>query len=220
VTKETIAMTPELRRYVLDVSLREPDVLRRLREETESLPEAGYQIAPEQGQFMALIVRLIAARRIIEIGTFTGYSALAMALAMPADGHLLACDVNATWTAIAQRYWAEAGIVDRITLALRPALATLDALIAEGAAGRYDLAFIDADKTSYPAYFERSLTLIRPGGLIMIDNTLWHGRVLDAASRDPDTQAIRAFNAALSRDERIELSLLPVADGLTLARKR
>jgi predicted O-methyltransferase YrrM len=160
------------------------------------------------------------ARRIIEVGTFTGYSALVMAQAMSEDGCLVALDVSEAWTAIAQRYWAEAGVQDRIELTLGPALATLDALLANGEAGRYDLAFIDADKENYGNYFERALVLLRPGGLICIDNTLWGGKVVDADARDAETQAIRALNAALKNDERVDLSLVPIGDGLTLARKR
>jgi predicted O-methyltransferase YrrM len=177
------------------------------------------QIAPEQGQFMALLVRLTGARRILEIGTFTGYSALAMALALPAEGRIVACDVSEAWTAVAKRYWQRAGVAGRIELRLAPALQTLDALIGEGGGGSFDFAFIDADKSRYLDYYERSLTLLRPGGLIAVDNTLWGGSVADPAKIDADTAAIRAFNAALHADPRIELSLVPIGDGLTLARK-
>jgi predicted O-methyltransferase YrrM len=181
------------------------------------------QIAPEQGQFMALLVRLIGARRILEIGTFTGYSALAMALALPADSRLVACDVSETWTDVARRFWAEAGVAERIDLRLRPALETLETLetlSAEGGRDGFDLAFIDADKERYRDYFEACLRLVRPGGLICVDNTLWGGSVADPQRTDADTEAIRAFNAALHADPRIDLSLVPIGDGLTLARRR
>lgn len=216
----TIGLSDALHRYLLDVSLREPEILSRLRAETATLPDARMQISPEQGQLMALLVRLTGARRILEIGTFTGYSALIMAQALPADGQLVACDVSETWTAIGRRYWAEAGVLDRITLWLAPALTTLDGLLAEGEAERFDLVFIDADKESYEAYYERALALIRTGGLILIDNTLWGGSVVDLTRTDPGTVAIRAFNQALKADARIDLSLIPIGDGLTLARKR
>lgn len=216
----TIALSDGLYDYLLDVSLREPDVLRRLREETAKIPAAAMQIAPEQGQFMALLVELMGARKAIEVGTFTGYSSLSVALALPPGGRLVTCDVNAEWTNVARRYWAEAGVADRIDLRLGPALETLDALIAEGEAGTFDFAFIDADKTEYDAYYERILTLLRPGGLVSVDNVLWSGRVIDTAKQDSDTRAIRAFNEKIHADPRVSLSLVPIGDGLTLARKR
>ena len=216
----TITIFDGLYDYLLDVSLREPDVLRRLRDETAKIPAAAMQIAPEQGQFMALLVELMEARKAIEVGTFTGYSSLSVALALPPGGRLVTCDVNAETTAVARRYWAEAGVEDRIDLRLAPALETLDALIAEGEAGTFDFAFIDADKVEYDAYYERILTLLRPGGLVSVDNVLWSGRVLDTARQDPDTRAIRAFNKKLHADPRVSLSLVPIGDGLTLARKR
>ena len=219
-SNRTIAVDDALYQYILDVSLREPELMRRLRAETASLPEATMQIAPDQGQFMALLVRLIGARRIIEVGTFTGYSALCMALALPEGGRIVACDVNETWTAVARRYWAEAGVTERIDLRLAPALQTLDAMVAGGEAGRYDLAFIDADKENYAAYYERALTLLRPGGLIIVDNVMWSGSVIDPDKTGIETEAIRAFNAARRSDERVDLSLVAVGDGLTLARKR
>ena len=178
------------------------------------------QIGPDQGQFMALLVELMGARNTLEVGTFTGYSALAMALALPNDGRLVACDVSEEWTAIGRPYWEEAGVADKIDLRLAPALETLDALLAEGLAGTFDFAFIDADKEGYEAYFERALELIRPGGLIALDNTLWEGKVLDPQVTDVNTEAIRRINTKLARDERVTLSLLPIGDGLTLARKR
>lgn len=216
----TITLSDGLYDYLLDVSLREPDVLRRLREETAKIPAAAMQIAPEQGQFMALLVELMGARKAIEVGTFTGYSSLSVALALPPDGRLVACDVSAEWTDVARRYWAEAGVADRIDLRLGPALETLDALIAEGEAGTFDFAFIDADKAGYDAYYERILTLLRPGGLVSVDNVLWSGRVIDTAKQDSDTRAIRAFNEKIHADPRVSLSLVPIGDGLTLARKR
>jgi caffeoyl-CoA O-methyltransferase len=218
-SNKTLTMNDELYAYLCQVSLRESPRLARLREETAALPEHPMQIAPEQGQFMALLVALIGARRALEIGVFTGYSALCVADALPADGRLVACDISETWTAIARRYWREAGVESRIDLRLAPALRTLDALIAEGQSGDYDFAFIDADKTNYMNYYERCLTLLRPGGLIVIDNVLWSGSVIDAADQDADTCAIRDFNAALHRDQRVKISMLPVADGLTLAMK-
>jgi caffeoyl-CoA O-methyltransferase len=210
--------------YILANSLREPEVLRRLREETAGLPYAGMQIGPEQGQFMALLVELMGARRTLEIGTFTGYSALAVALALPADGRVVACDVSEEYTDVARRYWTEAGVADKIELHLAPALETLDRLLAPGPgggqAGRFDFAFIDADKVNYDDYYERVLLLLRPGGLAAIDNVLWDGKVVEVAPTDPDTQAIQALNAKLKHDSRVTISLLPLGDGLTLARKR
>jgi caffeoyl-CoA O-methyltransferase len=219
-SNQTTPLTPELYRYLLDVSLREPDVLRRLRIHTATLAEAHMQIAPEQGQFMALLVELLGARRVIEIGVFTGYSALAVALALPPDGRLLACDVSEEWTTLARPFWQEAGVTDKIDLRLAPALATLDALLAGGQAGRFDFAFIDADKENTIVYYERLLSLLRSGGLIAVDNVLWNGWVADPRHNEQDTVAIRAFNQHLHADERVSLSVVPIGDGLTLARKR
>ncbi len=220
VANRTITLFDGLYDYLLDVSLREPDVLRRLRDETAKIPTAAMQIAPEQGQFMALLVELMEARKAIEVGTFTGYSSLCVALALPPGGRLVTCDVNEEWTDVARRYWAEAGVGDRIDLRLAPALETLDALIAGGEAETFDFAFIDADKKSYEAYYERILTLLRPGGLVSVDNVLWNGRVIDATKQDEATRAIRAFNKKIHRDRRVSLSLVPIGDGLTLARKK
>ena len=219
-SNRTLTVDDRLYDYMLAVSLREPAILRRLREETAALAESAMQIAPEQGQFMAFLVESMGARRTLEIGTFTGYSALSVALALPADGRLIACDVSEEWTTIARRYWREAGVADKIELRLGPGIETLDRLIAEGESGRFDFAFIDADKESYGDYFERVLALLRPGGVIAVDNVLWSGRVADPDDDDADTRAIRAFNRSLRDDSRISLSLLPIADGLTLARKR
>jgi predicted O-methyltransferase YrrM len=218
--KRHIELTEKLQDYVLQNSLREPPLLGRLREETARLPLAGMQIAPDQGQFMALLARLVGARRCLEIGTFTGYSALALALALPPEGRIIACDINPDTTAIARRYWQEAGVAGKIELRLGPALETLDRLIAAGQEGGFDLVFIDADKENYDGYYERALRLLRPGGLIIIDNVLWGGWVADLRRKDPETAALRALNAKLRGDERIDLSLLPLADGIALARKR
>jgi predicted O-methyltransferase YrrM len=219
-SKRNIELTEKLDDYILGVSLRESAVQRRLREETARLPMAGMQIAPDQGQLMALLARLVGARNCLEIGTFTGYSALAVALALPPEGRIIACDVNPETTAVAQRYWREAGVADKIELKLAPALATLDALLAARQEGRFDFAFIDADKENYDGYYERLLRLLRPGGLIVIDNVLWGGAVADMRVKDAETAALRALNQKLHRDERVDLVLLPLADGITLARKR
>ncbi|TAM12774.1 MAG: SAM-dependent methyltransferase [Nevskiaceae bacterium] len=217
-TNKTIKLDDTLYRYVLDHSLREHPEQTALRTATASHRLANMEIAPEQGQFMALLVRLIGARNTIEIGTFTGYSALSVALALPADGHLLACDISREYTDVARPYWARAGVAHKIELVIAPALETLDARLAAGEAGRYDFAFIDADKTGYDAYYERCLKLLRYGGLIMIDNALWSGAVARPA-QDADTRALQALNDKLHADARIDFSLLPLADGIGLARK-
>jgi predicted O-methyltransferase YrrM len=219
-SNRTLTLDDRTYRYLLDHSLREAPELAKLRAETASHPKVNMQIAPEQGQFMQMLVRLTGARRAIEVGVFTGYSSLAVMLAMPADGRLLALDVSEEYTGVARRHWQAAGVADRIELVIAPARATLDARIAAGEAGRYDFAFIDADKTSYLAYYERLLTLVRPGGLIVVDNTLWSGEVANPGNREADTVALREFNDALHDDPRIDLVLLPIADGITLARIR
>ncbi len=219
-SNQSIQLTPELYTYLLEVSLRESDLLQELRERTRRMPEARMQIAPEQGQFMTLLARLLGTRQALEIGVFTGYSALCVASALPADGRLIACDISAEYTRIAREYWERAGVADRIDLRLAPASETLATLLAEGAAGSFDLAFIDADKTGYADYYEQCLALLRPGGLIVVDNVLWNGRVLDAATADEDTRAIRAFNRRIHKDARVDLSLVPIGDGLSLLRKR
>ncbi|MFP6742892.1 MAG: class I SAM-dependent methyltransferase [Alphaproteobacteria bacterium] len=218
--KRSLDLDDRLYDYLLEASLREPEILRRLREETAAMPLSMMQIAPEQGQFMGLIVELIGARQCLELGVFTGYSSLVVALALPDDGHITACDVSEEFTAVARRYWAEAGIAHKIDLRLAPGLDTLDALLAEGADETYDFAFVDAVKTEYADYYERLLKLIRPGGLIAVDNVLWGGAVADPDDNGEDTVAIRAFNEKLRDDPRVTMSLLPLADGLTLVRKR
>lgn len=218
-SKRTLHLTDQLYDYLLDVSLRESPALRRLRDETVQLPMARMQISPEQGQFMALLLRLMGARHTLEIGVFTGYSTLCAALALPDEGRIVACDVNPEWTSIAQRHWRDAGVAHKIDLRLAPAADSLNALVAQGQQNRFDFAFIDADKGNYGVYYETCLNLVRPGGLIAIDNVLWGGAVADPTANDEDTRAIRALNDKLHRDSRIELSLVPIADGLTLARR-
>lgn len=217
---QTLNLTPDVYRYLLQHSLREPDILRALRQETQTMPGAQMQIAPEQGQFMAFLVQLMGARRTLEIGVFTGYSSLAVALALPPDGYLLACDVNPDTTQIARRYWEKAGVAHKIDLRLAPAKETLATLLTQGQTNYYDFAFIDADKENYWTYYEQCLQLVRPGGLIMVDNVLWSGAVADPTVQDRSTQAIREFNHKLHQDERINLTMLPLADGVTLAWKR
>ena len=216
----TLGLPGTVQDYLRRVGVREPPLLARLREETRALPQGGMQISPEQGQFMALLVRIHGARRCLEIGTFTGYSALAVALALPADGKLLCCDVSAEFTAVARRYWQEAGVDRKIELRLGPALETLDRLLAQNRAGTYDFAFIDADKGNYDGYYERALRLVRPGGIVALDNVLWGGAVADPARTDPDTAALRALNEKIHADDRVEAAMLPIGDGLTLAVKR
>ena len=218
--KQSIGLDNQLYNYLLSVSLREPEILLKLRQETASHPRSGMQISPEQGQFMRLLVQLIGAKKTLEVGVFTGYSSLSVALALPEDGKIIAADVSEEFTAIARRYWQEAGVADKIDLRLAPALETLDALLATGQAETFDFAFIDADKENYDGYYERSLQLVRPGGLIAIDNVLWSGQVADPQNQDERTQALRALNQKLHHDERVTLSLVPIADGLTLAIKR
>ena len=218
-SSRTLRMNDAIDAYLRRVSVRDTDVQRRLREETAALDQAGMQICPEQGQLMHMLAGLVGARRAIEIGVFTGYSALCVALALPEDGELVACDVNEEWTTIARRYWSEAGVASKIRLRLAPALDTLDALIGEGRGGEFDMAFIDADKTSYGLYYERCLELLHPGGLVLVDNVLWSGKVADENDRSEDTVALRAFNAKLRDDARIDLCMLPLGDGLTIARK-
>jgi len=219
-SKKTLGLDNQLYDYLLSASLREPEILRHLRQETADHPRALMQIAPEQGQFMALLIQLIGATKTLEIGVFTGYSSLCVALALPPTGKIVACDVSEEYTAIARRYWQKAGVTDKIDLRLAPALETLDQLLASGQAETFDFAFIDADKENYDHYYERSLQLVRPGGLIAIDNVLWFGQVADPQVQDNNTLALRALNDKLHHDERVTLSLVPIGDGLTLALKR
>jgi len=206
--------------YLLNTSVREPEVARRLRMETQQMENAQMQIGPDQGQFMQLLVQLLRARKTLEVGVFTGYSALWVALGLPDDGRIIACDINEKYTAVGRRYWKEAGVDQKIDLRIGPALETLDELLKKDQAGTFDFAFIDADKTNYENYYERALKLLRAGGLITIDNTLWSGKVADSNENDADTVAIRQLNQKLHRDERVTVSMLTVGDGLTLALKR
>lgn len=218
--KQPLQLTPPLYDYLLSSSLRDDGVLKALREETASLPLGVMQIAPEQGQLLNLLAKLIGAQRCIEVGVFTGYSALCIARALPDNGTLLACDISEEWTSIARRYWQRAGVSERVNLQLAPAVETLDNAIARGESASYDFAFIDADKANYQTYYERCLTLLRPGGLIIIDNVLWSGSVADSDKQDEDTQALRAIATFVYGDERVDSSMIPVADGLLLCRKR
>ena len=215
-----LALTPEIDAYVREVSLRDDSILRELREVTAGLPAGrAMQVSAEEGQLLALLVGLTGARAVLEIGTFTGYSTLCMARALPAGGTVVTCDLTKKWPAIGEEYWRRARVRDRIDVRIGDAADTLAGLLAEHGGSHFDLVFIDADKVGYPDYYERAVELIRPGGLIVIDNTLFFGRVADPSAQDPDTRAIRALNAALRDDQRVEISLLTVADGVTLARK-
>jgi predicted O-methyltransferase YrrM len=220
-SNQFLALTEVLYSYILNNSLREPEVLRRLREETQATnPHAIMSISPMQGQFMMLLLKLIGAVKTLEVGVFTGYSSLCTALSLPVHGRIYACDVSEEWTAVARRYWAEAGVADKVTLKLAPAVETLDALLAEGHAGTFDFAFIDADKSNYDAYYERALKLVRTGGLLVFDNMLWYGKVADESVTDADTVALRALNAKLHKDERVFASLIGIGDGVNLAIKQ
>lgn len=218
-SKQTLGLENHIYQYLLSVSIREPEVLTKLRQETAKHPRNIMQISPEQGQFMALLVQLMGAKKALEIGVFTGYSSLVVALALPAEGKMVACDVSEEYTSIARRYWQQAGVADKIDLRIAPAIATLDKLIAAGEADTFDFAFIDADKSSYDDYYEKALKLIRPGGLIAIDNVLWYGKVADSQIQDNRTKKLRALNEKIHQDERVTISMVPIADGLTLARK-
>ena len=218
-TRKSLTITDKIYRYLLDNSLREPEILRELRDLTASHKMAMMQIAPEQGQFISMLVQILQAKKIIEIGVFTGYSTLCMALSMPDDGHIVACDINEEYTDIAREFWVKAGVQSKIDLQLAPALETLDKLINADQEGQFDFVFIDADKTEYQEYYERALKLLRKGGVIMVDNTLWYGKPADPAQNDKDTRAIREFNRNMYKDKRVSISLLPVADGITLVLK-
>lgn len=217
---QTLGLDTQLYNYLQSVSLREPEILTQLRQETAQHPMAQMQIAPDQGQFMALLVQLIGAKKTLEVGVFTGYSSLVVALALPPEGKVIACDVSEEYTSIARRYWQQAGVADKIELHIAPAQETLKSLLAEGQAGTFDFAFIDADKSNYEIYYEHALELVRPGGLIIVDNVLWSGRVADPQVQDNRTNAIRSLNQKLHQDQRVTLSLVPIGDGLTLALKR
>jgi predicted O-methyltransferase YrrM len=219
-TNQSIGLESTLYDYLLAVSLREHPVLTELRQATAQLAMGQMQIAPEQGQFMALLIQLMNGQRALEVGVFTGYSALAVALALPPTGRLIACDVSEEYTAIAQQYWQKAGVADKIDLRIAPAIDTLQQLIEAGETNTFDFAFIDADKSNYDTYYEQALQLVRVGGVIAIDNVLWYGRVADDTVTDNRTTKIRALNHKLHQDDRVDLSLIPIGDGLTLARKR
>lgn len=216
----SLMLDDEIQQYVLDVSLREDDLARELRMVTMRLLARGMLVPPEEGQLLGFLVGLTAASTVVEVGTFTGYSTLAMARALPAHGRIITCDISAEWADIGRTFWERAGVADRIQFELRPAIETLDALLADGAAGTVDLAFIDCNKESYAGYYERCLELLRPGGLLVIDNVLWSGKVARPEISDLETDSLRALNSALRNDKRIELSMLPVFDGITLAYKR
>jgi caffeoyl-CoA O-methyltransferase len=216
----TIPLDDRLYDYMLRVSLRETDVLRKLREETAQMPTGGMQVSPEQAQFMAFLVETIGARKALELGVFTGYSSLAVASALPDDGRLIACDVNDEWTRIAREYWRKAKVDQRIELRLGNGIDTLDALSREGHGETFDFVFIDADKENYVAYYERCLRLVRRGGIIAFDNVLWSGRVADPSDQSVSTTALRELNERLAHDTRVSLTMLPIGDGLTLTRKR
>lgn len=219
-TKQTLGLEKRLYDYLLSVSVQEPEVLTQLREETAQLSMSQMQITPEQGQFMALLIQLMGAKKTLDIGVFTGYSSLVVALALPQDGKVVACDVSEEYTNTARKYWQQAGVASKIELHIAPAVETLDRLLTSGEAGTFDFAFIDADKSSYDNYYERALQLVRPGGLIAVDNVLWSGRVADPQVQDNRTNNIRAFNQKLHQDPRVMISLVPIADGLMLALKR
>ena len=219
-SSRTTFLDDRLYDYFQSISLRESDLLQRLRAETAGLPDARMQVSPEQGQFMGLLVQLIGARRALEVGTFTGYSSLCVATHLPHDGELIACDVNKTWTRIAERYWIEAGVADKIKLHLAPAAETLEALVAAGQIGTFDFAFIDADKPQYDLYYEQSLNLLRSGGLLALDNCLWGGKVADPQNQEEETSALRQITKKVHEDTRVDASLIPIGDGLLLARKR
>ena len=216
-SSEILSYTSNLRQYVWQYGFREHPALKELRTETEKLPSSMMQICPEQGALIGNLIRLIAAKRTIEVGTYTGYSAMAVALALPDDGEVVACDVSEEWTSVAKKAWEKAGIANKINLQLAPASNTLDALLEEGKEGSFDFAFIDADKTNYQIYYEQCLKLIRKGGVIVIDNVLWGGSVIDTKRNDEDTNAIRELNKFISTDTRVSPSMIPVGDGLTLA---
>jgi len=219
-TIKALSLDEKLYIYLLSVSFRETDLLQKLRVETRALPEFNMQITPEQGQFLGLLAKIIGAKKVLEVGVFTGYSSLSTLLALPPEGRLVACDINEVWTAMAERYWTLAGVRHQVELRIGPAIDSLNELIKAGESDTFDMAFIDADKSHYRDYYEAALRLVRVGGLIVIDNLLWSGKVADPKVNDPDTLAIRDINDRLHRDERIDYSLIPMADGIGVARVR
>jgi predicted O-methyltransferase YrrM len=216
----SIGLKDEVWRYLLDVTVHEAPLLARLRAETAQLAEANMQISPEQGRFMSFLVELLGVKRYLEVGVFTGYSSLSVALALPAEGRIVACDVSDQWTSVARRYWAEAGVADKVELKLGAGVDTLASLVAAGERGRFDLAFFDADKESSLTYYEQAMELVRQGGVIAFDNALWDGRVADPKDKSASTTAIREVNARVCSDPRVSATLVPIGDGLLLARKR
>ena len=220
-SNQSICLSDRLYQYLIANSVREADILTKLREETAQHPLVNMQVSPEQGQLMGLLVQSIGAKKCLEVGVFTGYSSLVVALNLPDDGRLIACDISDEFTSIARRYWQEAGVSEKISLHIAPALETLDRLLANGESDTFDFAFIDADKNNYAAYYDRCFKLVRQGGLILVDNVLWYGRVADPAmDADPRTQAIKQINQQIYHDDRVQISLIPIGDGLTIARKK
>ena len=219
-SSSTIGLSSELRKYMLDVSFRDDEILRQLREETLILKEAQMQISPEQGAFLSILTKLLNAKKTLDIGVFTGYSSLVVARELPDDGLVVACDTSIEWTSIAKKYWKLAGVDNKIDLHLAPAIETLEKLIEDGRESTFDFSFIDADKINYQSYYENSLILVKPGGIIAVDNVLWSGQVIDEADFEPATRAIRSFNEKLYQDDRVSISMVPIGDGLTLAYKK
>ena len=219
-SSSTIGLSNELRKYMLDVSFRDNEILRQLREETLTLKEAQMQISPEQGAFLSILTKILNAKKTLDIGVFTGYSSLVVARELPDDGSVVACDTSIEWTSIAKKYWKLAGVDNKVDLHLAPAIETLEKLIEDGQGSTYDFSFIDADKINYQSYYEYSLTLVKPGGIIAVDNVLWSGQVIDETDFEPATRAIRSFNEKLHQDDRVSISMVPIGDGLTLAYKK
>ena len=219
-SSSTIGLNNELRKYMLDVSFRDDEILKQLREETLTLKEAQMQISPEQGAFLSILTKILNAKKTLDIGVFTGYSSLVVARELSDDGLVLACDTSIEWTSIAKKYWKLAGVDNKVDLHLAPARETLEKLIEDGQASTYDFSFIDADKINYQSYYEYSLTLVKPGGIIAVDNVLWSGQVIDEYDSEPATRAIRSFNEQLYQDDRVSISMVPIGDGLTLAYKK
>ena len=219
-SSSTIGLSNELRKYMLDVSLRDDEILKQLREETLTLKEAKMQISPEQGSFLSILTKILNAKKTLDIGVFTGYSSLVVARELPDNGLIVACDTSIEWTSIAKKYWKLAGVDNKVDLHLAPARETLEKLIEDGQASTYDFSFIDADKINYQSYYEYSLTLVKPGGIIAVDNVLWSGQVIDEYDSEPATRAIRSFNEQLYQDDRVSISMVPIGDGLTLAYKK